>query len=151
MESSPILEGAFMDETTNSATRVDLGTTSDTSIETKPAETPAESTSPSAAPATTPSRTPTWFGMAILCVLVSVASSIATIAAYDSWYAQKLVAIAIKGYITEQRDKYVAGKLTDEELKRSFDRLEQVITAVPKNKAILMGDLVVRNVETIKP
>mgnify|MGYP000944201426 FL=1 len=62
-----------------------------------------------------------------------------------------MVSIDIKGYITEQRDKYIAGKLTDDELKRSFDRLEQVVTAIPKNKAVLMGDLVVRNVETIKP
>ncbi len=140
-----------MGETNSSTTEVTLESTPDTVIETTPAETPTKTTAPAAARATTPSRTPTWFAIAILCVLVSVASSIATIAAYDSWYAQKLVAIDIKGYITEQRDKYVAGKLTDEELKRSFDRLEQVVTAVPKNKAILMGDLVVRNVEIVKP
>lgn len=136
-----------MEETTSSTTQVVSEPPPDTVIETKPVETPA--TAP--APAVAPSRTPSWFGIAILCVLVSVASSVASLAAYDSWYAQKLVAVDIKGYISDQRDKYIAGKLTDDELKRSFDRLEQVVTAIPKNKAVLMGDLVVRNVEVVKP
>ncbi|PKN59618.1 MAG: hypothetical protein CVU53_07295 [Deltaproteobacteria bacterium HGW-Deltaproteobacteria-11] len=136
-----------MEETTSSTTQVVSEPTPDTVIETKPAETPA----PVPALAATPTRTPGWFGIAILCVLVSVASSVATIVAYDSWYAQKLVAVDIKGYISDQRDKYIAGKLTDDELKRSFDKLEQVVTAIPKNKAVLMGDLVVRNVEVVKP
>ena len=137
-----------MEETTSSMTQVVSESTPDSAVEAHPTETPVKAEVVSL-PA--PTRTPTWFGIAILCVLVSVASSIATIAAYDSWYAQKLVSIDIKGYISEQRDKYVAGKLTDDELKRSFDRLEQVVTAIPKNKAVLMGDLVVRNVEVIKP
>lgn len=136
-----------MGETNSNTTQEELEPIPDTVFESKPAETPAKSTASAAAPAATPS----WFGIAILCVLVSVASSIATIAAYDSWYAQKLVAVDIKGYISEQRDKYIAGKLTDDELKRSFDKLEQVVTAIPKNKAVLMGDLVVRNVEVVKP
>lgn len=136
-----------MGETNSNTTQEELEPIPDTVFESKPAETPAKSTASAAAPAATPS----WFGIAILCVLVSVASSIATIAAYDSWYAQKLVAVDIKGYISDQRDKYIAGKLTDDELKRSFDKLEQVVTAIPKNKAVLMGDLVVRNVEVVKP
>lgn len=136
-----------MGETNSNTTQEELEPIPDTVFESKPAETPAKSTASAAAPAATPS----WFGIAILCVLVSVASSVASLAAYDSWYAQKLVAVDIKGYISEQRDKYIAGKLTDDELKRSFDKLEQVVTAIPKNKAVLMGDLVVRNVEVVKP
>jgi hypothetical protein len=136
-----------MQEPTSSTTQEVSEPTPDTVIETKPVEAQVMATTPAAAP----TRTPSWFGIAILCVLVSVASSVASLAAYDSWYAQKLVAVDIKGYISDQRDKYIAGKLTDDELKRSFDKLEQVVTAIPKNKAVLMGDLVVRNVETIKP
>lgn len=136
-----------MQEPTSSKKQLVSEFTPDAVSETKPADTPMIAATPVAAP----TRTPSWFGIAILCVLVSVASSVATIAAYDSWYAQKLVSIDIKGYISDQRDKYIAGKLTDDELKRSFDKLEQVVTAIPKNKAVLMGDLVVRNVEVIKP
>lgn len=86
-----------------------------------------------------------------LCLAVSIGTSLATIFAYDRLYAQKVVAVDIKGYIAEQRDNYLAGKLSDEELKRSFDRLETVITTIPKNRVIIMGDAVVRNAETVKP
>jgi hypothetical protein len=86
-----------------------------------------------------------------LCLAVSICTSLATIFAYDRLYAQKVVAVDIKGYIAQQRDNYLAGKLNDEELKRSFDRLETVITTIPKNRVVIMGDAVVRNAETVKP
>lgn len=86
-----------------------------------------------------------------ICLVVSLGASLATIAVYDHWYAQKVVAVDIKGYIAQQRDNYLAGKLNDDELRKSFDRLEAVITAIPKNRVIIMGDAVVRNAETVKP
>lgn len=88
---------------------------------------------------------------AVFCVVVSVFASLVTVAGYDRWYAQKVVAVDIKGYIAQQRDNYLAGKLNDDELRKSFDRLEAVITAIPKNRVIIMGDAVVRNAETVKP
>ena len=86
-----------------------------------------------------------------ICLLVAIITSFASVYSYDRWYAQKIVAVDIKGYIAQQRDNYMAGKLTDEELKRSFDHLENVVIAIPKNRVVIMGDAVVRNVETIKP
>ena len=86
-----------------------------------------------------------------ICLVVSLGASLATVAGYDRWYAQKVVAVDIKGYIAQQRDNYLAGKINDDELKRSFDRLEAVIMTIPKNRVIIMGDAVVRNAETVKP
>lgn len=91
------------------------------------------------------------FAVACTCLLVALMTSFASVYSYDRWYAQKIVAVDIKGYIAQQRDNYMAGKLTDEELKRSFDHLENVVIAIPKNRVVIMGDAVVRNVETIKP
>lgn len=89
----------------------------------------------------------------VICIslLVALITSFASLYSYDRWYAQKLVAVDIKGYIAQQRDNYIAGKMNDEELKRSFDRLESVVIAIPKNKVVIMGDAVVRNIETIRP
>ena len=98
-----------------------------------------------------PKQQPGLVPIIALCLAVSFGTSLATIAGYDRWYAQKIVAVDIKGYIAQQRDNYLAGKLNDDELKRSFDRLETVITAIPKNRVIIMGDAVVRNAETVKP
>lgn len=87
----------------------------------------------------------------ILCLIVSVVTCMASLAAYDRWFAQKIVAIDIKGYIEEQRDLFVQGKISSDELKKKFDRLESVVMEVPKHKVIIMGDAVVRNVEVVKP
>ena len=98
-----------------------------------------------------PKQHPSLVSMIAICVAVSIGASLATIVGYDRWFAQKVVAVDIKGYIAQQRDNYLAGKLNDDELKKSFDRLENVITAIPKNRVIIMGDAVVRNAETVKP
>ena len=54
-------------------------------------------------------------------------------------------------YIARLRESYLAGKMSDDEPKKSFDRLESVITAIPRNRVVIMGDAVVRNAETVKP
>ena len=106
---------------------------------------------PKTYPKEQPKRQPGTLALIGICLAVSVGASLATIAAYDHWYAQKVVAVDIKGYIAQQRDSYLTGKLNDDELRKSFDRLEAVITAIPKNRVIIMGDAVVRNAETVKP
>ena len=106
---------------------------------------------PLTAPKKQQKRQPGLLSILALCLGVSFGASLATIIGYDRWYAQKVVAVDIKGYIAQQRDNYLAGKLNDEELKRSFDRLESVITTIPKNRVVIMGDAVVRNAETVNP
>jgi len=106
---------------------------------------------PLTAPKEHPKRQSGLIPIAALCLAISFGVSLATIFGYDRLYAQKVVAVDIKGYIAKQRDNYLAGKLNDEELKRSFDRLESVITTIPKNRVVIMGDAVVRNAETVNP
>ena len=98
-----------------------------------------------------PRRHPTVLPMVALCVAISFGASLTVISGYDRWYAQKIVAVDIKGYIARQRESYLAGKMSDDEPKKSFDRLESVITAIPRNRVVIMGDAVVRNAETVNP
>jgi hypothetical protein len=86
-----------------------------------------------------------------ISLLISLITSFASLYIYDRWFALKIVAVDIRGYIAQQRDSYLAGKMTEDELKKSFDRLERVVIAIPKNKVVIMGDAAVRNIETIKP
>lgn len=106
---------------------------------------------PLTAPKKQPKRQPGLLSILALCLGVSFGASLATIIGYDRWYAQKVVAVDLKGYIAQQRDNYLNGKINDDELKKSFDRLETVITAIPKNRVVIMGDAVVRNAETVNP
>lgn len=84
-------------------------------------------------------------------LFISVLTSILSVFVYDRYFAQKIVAVDIKGYIAEQRDLYVAGKINDEQLKQNIDRLEKVLADIPKNKVVIMGDAVIRNAEIVKP
>jgi hypothetical protein len=90
-------------------------------------------------------------GPFFLNLLVSLAVSVLCLFAYDRFLAQKVVAIDMKGYIAEQRDLYLEGRIDDEELRRRIDRLEEVSLAIPANRVVLMGDAVIRNVEVIRP
>jgi hypothetical protein len=101
--------------------------------------------------ASPPSRRGGPAGPFFLSLLVSLAVSVLSLFVYDRFIAQKVVAIDMKGYIAEQRDHYLAGRIDDAELRRRIDRLEEVSLAIPANRVVLMGDAVVRNVEMIKP
>ena len=94
---------------------------------------------------------PGWPGAIFISCAVSIAVATVTTWVYDARYAQKIVAVDIKGYVARQGDDYLAGKITEDQFRKSFDHLQKVVESIPSNKAVLMGDLVVRNVESIKP
>lgn len=87
----------------------------------------------------------------LLAVVVSAITSTASVVAYDHFYAQKVVAVDIRSFIEAKKADYVAGRLDDASLKVEMDKLEATVASIPKNKAVLMGDLVVKNVEIIRP
>lgn len=91
-------------------------------------------------------------GKLLTTVLICATVTAGMIAGYDRWFAQKIVALDVKGYIAEQRDLFISGKIDEEQLKRNFDRLEKVKEQVPGNRVIILGDVLVRkNVEIIEP
>jgi len=91
-------------------------------------------------------------GWLLASVLICATVSAGMIAGYDRWFAQKIVALDVKGYIAEQRDLFISGKIDEEQLKRNFDRLEKAKEKVSGNRVIILGDVLVRkNVEVIKP
>jgi len=94
---------------------------------------------------------PGWPGAIIMSLVISIAMSVVTTKIYDAKYAQKVVAVDIKGYVAKQGEDFMAGKITEEQFRQKFDHLQKVVEKIPSNKVVLMGDLVVRNVETIKP
>ena len=88
-----------------------------------------------------------WF----LTALVSIAMAALAIFVYDRYFTQKIVSLDIKGFIAEQRDLYLAGKINDEQFRASLDRLEAKVKSIPGNQVVIMGDAVVKNAEIVKP
>lgn len=91
-----------------------------------------------------------WLPVIAASLLVSLATSAATFFVYDRWFAQKIIAVDMKGYITLQRYKYKDGKINDEDLRKAFDRLEQIMNTIPKNRVVIMGDTAIRNAEVFR-
>lgn len=91
-----------------------------------------------------------WLPVIAASLLVSLATSAATFFVYDRWFAQKIIAVDMKGYITLQRYKYKDGKINDEDLRKAFDRLEQIMNIIPKNRVVIMGDTAIRNAEVFR-
>ncbi len=86
-----------------------------------------------------------------LALLISLGTSLASIWGYDRYVAQKIVAVDLKGFLTEQRNEYLQGKITKKELDRHMDHMEAVVDRIPDRYAVILGDVVVRHVKVYKP
>ncbi len=84
-------------------------------------------------------------------VVVSVTISFGSVYLYDRFLAQKVVAVDLQGFLVKQKGLYLQGDIDDAELKKRLDRLEQLVETIPKRYAVILGDVVVRNVEVIEP
>lgn len=116
---------------------------------------PLQSTEMSSWPETPPSAPPPigWSPARIFfcAVLVSLMTSFGSVYLYDRFIAQKVVAVDLQGFLAEQKGLYLRGDIDDAELKFRMDRLEQFMETIPKRYAVVLGDVVVRNVEVVKP
>ena len=95
-------------------------------------------------------KSPGWLGMAAISLLVSMLASVGSVYVYDRFYAQKIVAVDIKGYIAAQRDLYLSGKETGKEFRANIDKLAAAVKSIPKNRVAIMEDAVIRNAEIEK-
>ena len=114
-----------------------------------------QSTETSSGPETPPSVPPPvgWSPARIFfCVVfVSLVTSFGSVYLYDRFIAQKVVAVDLQGFLVEQKGLYLHGDIDDDELKLRMDHLEQFVESIPKRYAVVLGDVVVRNVEVVKP
>ncbi len=88
-------------------------------------------------------RSVPWLSVVVISLLVSVLS----VFFYDRFFAQKVIAVDMKGYIARQRDLYTGGKLTDEQFRANIDKFEEAVKSIPANRVAIMGDVVLKNAE----
>jgi len=92
-----------------------------------------------------------FFQCAVISLIVSLAVAAGTIYLYDQHFAQKVVAVDLKGFLQEQKDDYLDGKITEEDVNRRMDELEAFVDQIPKHHSVILGDVVVRNIKVLKP
>ena len=88
-------------------------------------------------------------GVVVISAFVSVFSVSAALVAYDHFVAKKFVSIDVKGYVEQQQELFMNGKINEDQLKQNYAALKTVVQNIPKNKVVLMGDAVLGGVEKI--
>mgnify|MGYP006267058481 CR=1 FL=1 len=91
------------------------------------------------------------FNSVMSIIFLNLLLSIASIYLYDRLFSQKVMAFDISGYMAEQKRLFFAGKITEEELLKSLDRVDERLRQESKNTLILNGNAVIKNGKYIKP
>ena len=87
------------------------------------------------------SSTPGYLEVLFIAHMVAMAA----LYGYDHFFADKVVALDIKGYLGEQKALLTAGKITEEQWKAGLDRLEQILHDQPANQMVILKDVVLKN------
>ncbi len=97
----------------------------------------------------------------IIFALISLIVTVSALIVYDRYFAQRIAYIDIKAYMEDQRGKYLAQKINDEQLSKNIDHIKEVVDRLPKNIVLLVnlpappngdnsdGHVVVKNAATI--
>ena len=78
-------------------------------------------------------------------LLIALAVTCITLFAYDRWFAPRVVAFELKGYLRTQKALLANGEITEAQWQQGLDRLEQVFRAQPPNRTILLKEAVLKN------
>ena len=78
-------------------------------------------------------------------LLIALAVTCITLFAYDRWFAPRVVAFDLKGYLRTQQALLASGEITEAQWQQGLDRLEQVFRAQPPNHTILLKEVVLKN------
>ncbi len=79
-----------------------------------------------------------------LMTVVSALVCAASLFIYDKFFAVKIATLDVKGYVSDQRELYFAGKINDEQLRENLEKLRAVVRSQPRNVIILTEDVVVK-------
>jgi hypothetical protein len=91
------------------------------------------------------------FKQILFGVLLGVLFSVGSLFVYHRHYAPKIVAVDLNAYVTEQRVLFLKGEIGENELKENFDKLERVISGLPRGTVALRGDVVLGKATVIIP
>ncbi len=95
-------------------------------------------------------NSPSWAGAIVLMTVFSVFCSVTSIAVYDRFFAQKIVTANISRFVLDQRDLYFQGRIDKEQYVNSLTRFIELLKRQPKNRVIILEDVVAANAEKLE-
>ncbi|MBN2569284.1 MAG: hypothetical protein JXB42_07620 [Deltaproteobacteria bacterium] len=90
------------------------------------------------------------FSLILTSILFSLIISLSCIAGYHHYIAPRIVTVDLKGYVREQRNLFLANQIGQEDLRKNLDKMEEIITSLPKNNIVFSRDAVLRNARVIE-
>lgn len=87
--------------------------------------------------------------VAVVSFVVAVITGASMLVGYDHFIAKKVLSVDVKGFIEQQQELYLAGKISDEQVKQNYANLKAVVEQIPRNKIVLMGDAVLGGAEKL--
>ena len=78
-------------------------------------------------------------------VLIALVVAGVSLFAYDRWFAPRVVAFDLKGFLRTQQALLASGEITEAQWQQRLDRLEQVFLELPPNRTILLKEVVLKN------
>ena len=78
-------------------------------------------------------------------LLIALVVAGITLFAYDRWFAPRVVAFDLKGYLRTHQALLGSGEITEAQWQQRLDRLEQVFRELPPNRTILLKEVVLKN------
>ena len=78
-------------------------------------------------------------------LLIALVVAGITLFAYDRWFAPRVVAFDLKGYLRTQQALLANGEITEAQWQQGLDRLEQVFREQPPNHTNLLKEVVLKN------
>ena len=78
-------------------------------------------------------------------LLIALVVAGVSLFAYDRWFAPRMVAFDLKGYLRAQQALLASGEITESKWQQGLERLEQVFREQPPNRTILLKEVVLKN------
>lgn len=98
-----------------------------------------------------PGETTNGSGMSTaITIMATLIINVLILLAYDHFIVEKkFISVDVKGFIDYQQDQYLAGKITNEQLRINYAALTAVIKTIPRSKIVLMGDAVLGGMDKV--
>jgi len=78
----------------------------------------------------------------VIVIATSIACSAATVAAYDLFFAQKIVAVDLISSIASQKEDYAAGRVTAAQLVENIEALLRRMEKRKRNEVLILEEAV---------
>ena len=85
----------------------------------------------------------------VALIFIMIMTSVCSIMVYDHFFAQKLTAFDLQGYLTKQRVALQTGQLTEQQVGDNLDAIKAKMDKLPLNQALITSDVVLRNIKVV--